>query len=80
MRASDEVASVPFSSPFTRSRTVSHAVNALVMDEMFYLFNCRHITAPVISWSGFFGNHYVLIASEGFSPWIAARIAPKSRS
>ncbi len=42
------------------SRTV--AVNALVMGEMFYLFNCRHIMAPVISWSGFFGNRYVLIA------------------
>jgi hypothetical protein len=64
MRASDEVVVCTAFQPFTRSRTVSHAVNALVMDEMFYLFNCRHITAPVISWSGFFGNHYVLIASE----------------
>lgn len=42
------------------SRTV--AVNAIVMGEIFYLFNCRHILAPVRSWSDFFGNRYVLIA------------------
>lgn len=38
------------------------AVNALVMGEIFYLFNCRRLTAPVIGWSGLFGNHAVLIA------------------
>jgi len=42
------------------SRTV--AVNTLVMFEIFYLFNCRYITAPVINKQGLFGNRYVLIA------------------
>jgi magnesium-transporting ATPase (P-type) len=38
------------------------AVNALVMGEIFYLFNCRRLTAPVVGWSGFIGNRAVLIA------------------
>jgi magnesium-transporting ATPase (P-type) len=38
------------------------AVNALVMGEVFYLFNCRRLTAPVFGWSGFFGNPVVLVA------------------
>ncbi len=38
------------------------AVNALVMGEVFYLFNCRRLTAAVIGWTGFFGNRAVLIA------------------
>ena len=42
------------------SRTV--AVNTLVMGEIVYLFNCRYLLAPVVSWEGFFGNRYVLIA------------------
>ena len=42
------------------ARTV--AVNTLVMFEIFYLFNSRYITAPVLSWAGFTGNRYVLIA------------------
>ena len=42
------------------ARTV--AVNTLVMFEIFYLFNSRYITAPVISWQGLTGNRYVLIA------------------
>jgi len=42
------------------ARTV--AVNTLVMFEIFYLFNSRYITASVLSWSGFTGNRYVLIA------------------
>ena len=42
------------------SRTV--AVNALVMGEIFYLFNCRYLYAPVLSREGLFGNRYVLIA------------------
>ena len=38
------------------------AVNALVMGEIFYLFNCRRLTAPVVGWSGFIGNRAVLVA------------------
>jgi magnesium-transporting ATPase (P-type) len=38
------------------------AINALVMGEIFYLFNCRRLTAPVIGWSAFRGNRAVLIA------------------
>ncbi|TNC97598.1 MAG: P-type HAD superfamily ATPase [Gallionellaceae bacterium] len=40
------------------SRTV--AVNALVMGEIFYLFNCRYLLAPVFSREGFFGNGVAL--------------------
>jgi len=42
------------------ARTV--AVNALVMGEMFYLFNCRYLLAPVRSWRDFSGNPYVLLS------------------
>ncbi len=42
------------------ARTV--AVNALVVGEIFYLFNCRRLTAPVVGWSGFAGNRVVLAA------------------
>ena len=42
------------------ARTV--AVNTLVMFEIFYLFNARYITAPVLNWQGLVGNRYVLIA------------------
>ena len=42
------------------ARTV--AVNTLVMFEIFYLFNSRYITAPVLNWAGFTGNRYVLIS------------------
>ncbi len=42
------------------SRTA--AVNALVAGEIFYLFNCRYISASALSWSGICGNRYVLIA------------------
>ncbi|PHR53129.1 MAG: carbonate dehydratase, partial [Arcobacter sp.] len=42
------------------SRTV--AVNTLVMFEIFYLFNTRYISAPVLNYKGFSGNRYVLIA------------------
>jgi len=38
------------------------AVNVLVMGEVFYLFNCRRLTAPVVGWAGFTGNPAVLIA------------------
>ena len=42
------------------ARTV--AVNTLVVAEIFYLFNTRYITAPVINRQGLFGSRYVLLA------------------
>ncbi len=42
------------------SRTV--AVNALVMGEICYLFNCRYLLAPTFSREGFFGNRIVLLS------------------
>jgi magnesium-transporting ATPase (P-type) len=42
------------------SRTV--AVNALVIGETFYLFNCRYLLASAISWKGFLDNRHILIA------------------
>jgi magnesium-transporting ATPase (P-type) len=42
------------------ARTV--AVNTLVMFEIFYLFNSRDITAPVLNRAGLIGNRYVLLA------------------
>jgi len=42
------------------ARTV--AVNTLVMFEIFYLFNSRYISAPVLNWNGLTGNRYVLMA------------------
>ncbi|NTV87545.1 MAG: cation-transporting P-type ATPase, partial [Burkholderiaceae bacterium] len=45
--------------PIEVARTA--AVNALVMGEIFYLFNCRSLTAPVVGWSGLVGNPVVLI-------------------
>jgi magnesium-transporting ATPase (P-type) len=41
------------------ARTV--AVNALVIGEIVYLFNCRYLLAPVRSWQDFTGNPYVLL-------------------
>jgi len=41
------------------SRTV--AVNALVVGEMAYLFNCRYLLAPIRTWQDFTGNSYVLL-------------------
>jgi potassium/sodium efflux P-type ATPase len=46
--------------PLEVARTA--AINALVMGEIFYLFNCRRMTAPVVGWSGFADNPVVLIA------------------
>ncbi len=43
-----------------RARTV--AVNTLVWFEIFYLFNSRYITGPVLNREGLTGNRYVLIA------------------
>jgi magnesium-transporting ATPase (P-type) len=45
--------------PLEVARTA--AINALVMGEIFDLFNCRRLTAPVVGWSGFVGNPVVLI-------------------
>ncbi|MFA5371666.1 MAG: cation-transporting P-type ATPase, partial [Sideroxydans sp.] len=42
------------------ARTV--AVNALVVGEIFYLFNCRYLLAPVRNWQDFIGNPYVLLS------------------
>jgi magnesium-transporting ATPase (P-type) len=42
------------------ARTV--AVNALVMGEITYLFNCRYLLLPVRSWQDFAGNPYVLLS------------------
>ena len=42
------------------ARTV--AVNALVMGEIAYLFNCRYLLAPVRNWQDFSGNPYVLLS------------------
>lgn len=42
------------------ARTV--AVNTLVVAEIFYLFNTRYITAPILNRKGLLGNRYVLIA------------------
>jgi magnesium-transporting ATPase (P-type) len=42
------------------SRTV--AINALVIGEIAYLFNCRYLFAPVRTWQDFTGNYYVLFS------------------
>ncbi|MFF2082725.1 cation-transporting P-type ATPase [Nocardia sp. NPDC058176] len=42
------------------ARTI--AVNAIVVTEMFYLINSRHIHASVLHREGLFGNRYVLAA------------------
>jgi magnesium-transporting ATPase (P-type) len=46
--------------PIEQARTV--AVNTLVMLEIFYLFNSRYMTAPVLNRDGLLGNRYVLYA------------------
>ncbi|MDD4963965.1 MAG: cation-transporting P-type ATPase [Gallionella sp.] len=43
------------------ARTV--AVNALVIGEIAYLFNCRYLLAPVRTWGDFTGNVYILITT-----------------
>jgi magnesium-transporting ATPase (P-type) len=37
-------------------------VNLLMLGEVFYLFNCRRLTASILSWDGLTGNRYVLLA------------------
>ncbi len=49
--------------PLETARTV--AVNALVMAELVYLFNCRYLLAPVLNWQGLTGNRYALMAVAG---------------
>ncbi|MBO3274618.1 cation-transporting P-type ATPase [Pseudomonas schmalbachii] len=44
------------------------AVNAVVVSEMFYLINSRHIFAPVLNREGFTGNPYVLLAIAACIP------------
>ncbi len=44
------------------------AVNAVVVAEMFYLLNARHILAPVTTREGLFGNRYVLLAIAACIP------------
>jgi magnesium-transporting ATPase (P-type) len=46
--------------PLEVARTV--AVNTLVMGEIAYLFNCRHLTASVLTREGLYGNRYALLA------------------
>lgn len=46
--------------PLEAARTV--AVNTLVIGEMFYLFNCRHLGESSLTREGFFGNRYALAA------------------
>ena len=38
------------------------AVNVLVMAEVFYLFNCRHLRAPSMGRAALAGNRYVWLA------------------
>ncbi|CAL95766.1 cation-transporting P-type ATPase [Azoarcus olearius] len=38
------------------------AVNALLIGEVFYLFNVRSFSASILNRAGFFGNRYVLLA------------------
>ncbi len=42
------------------ARTV--AVNAMVIGEIAYLFNCRYLFAPVRGWQDFTGNPYILLS------------------
>ncbi|WKZ31979.1 MAG: cation-transporting P-type ATPase [Thermodesulfobacteriota bacterium] len=46
--------------PIEEARTV--AVNTLVMFEVFYLLNTRYLRRSVVSFEGFFGNRYALVA------------------
>ncbi|THF61879.1 cation-transporting P-type ATPase [Pseudothauera nasutitermitis] len=44
------------------------AVNAIVVSEMFYLINSRHVFSPALSREGLFGNRYVLVAIAACLP------------
>jgi len=45
------------------------AVNALVMGEVVYLFNCRHLGASSLSVEGLFGNRHVWLAIALLAPF-----------
>jgi magnesium-transporting ATPase (P-type) len=47
--------------PVEAARTI--AVNILVIGEIVYLFNCRHLTDTALTREGFLGNRYVLLAA-----------------
>jgi magnesium-transporting ATPase (P-type) len=55
---------------FIQARTASHgleaartmAANTLVMCEVFYLINVRHILAPTLNFNGLFGNRIAIAA------------------
>ena len=38
------------------------AINTLVVGEVAYLFNCRHLGASILGWRGLTGNRYILLA------------------
>jgi len=38
------------------------ALNTVVIGEIAYLFNCRHITASALNWRGMVGNRYAVLA------------------
>jgi magnesium-transporting ATPase (P-type) len=38
------------------------ALNTLVIGEIAYLFNCRHMTASALSWQGMAGSRYAVLA------------------
>jgi magnesium-transporting ATPase (P-type) len=38
------------------------AVNALVFGELLYLFNCRSLSEPALTWQGLLGSPIVLAA------------------
>ena len=65
--------------PLDAARTV--AVNTIVMGEIVYLFNCRHLTESTLSREGFLGNRYALLAvgllvmlqiAFTYAPWMQA--------
>jgi len=41
------------------------AVNLVMIAELFYLFNCRRLMHPVLSWDGLTGNRWVWVAIAG---------------
>jgi potassium/sodium efflux P-type ATPase len=43
-------------------------VNLVLMAELFYLFNCRRLTASVLTWDGLMGNRYALLVG-GPADW-----------
>jgi magnesium-transporting ATPase (P-type) len=63
--------------PLEAARTV--AVNTIVVGEIVYLFNCRHLSDSAMTREGFLGNRYALMAVGGlvlmqitftYAPWM----------